>query len=48
MMKAHPELLPSLTSDAEAEDFVETVDLSEYDLSGFRPMLFEISLRLPR
>ena len=41
-MNAHPKPLPPLTSDAEAEDFVETADLSEYDLSGFRPMRFEI------
>ena len=38
----------------EAEDFVETADLSEYDLSGFTPMRFEIepkaaslNMRLP-
>ena len=53
-MNAHPKPLPPLTSDAEAEDFVATADLSEYDLSGFTPMRFEIepkaaslNMRLP-
>lgn len=53
-MNAYPKPLPLLTSDAEAEDFVETADLSEYDLSGFTPMRFEIepkaaslNMRLP-
>ncbi|MEJ6668523.1 MULTISPECIES: BrnA antitoxin family protein [Alcaligenes] len=35
--------LPSLRSDAEAEKFVENADLSEYDLSGFKPMKFEFA-----
>jgi hypothetical protein len=39
-MKADPEPLPPLRSDAEA--FVETAALSQYDLSGFKPMRFEI------
>ncbi|NYL75122.1 hypothetical protein GPV61_24875, partial [Salmonella enterica subsp. enterica serovar Typhimurium] len=46
--------MPSLRSDAEAERFAETADLSEYDLSGFKPMRFEIepkaaalNMRLP-
>lgn len=46
--------MPSLPSDAEAEAFVETADLTQYDLSGFRPMRFEIqpkaaslNMRLP-
>lgn len=34
--------LPSLRSDKEAEQFVDTADLSQYDLSGFKPMHFEI------
>jgi predicted DNA binding CopG/RHH family protein len=34
--------MPSLKSDAEAEQFVDTANLSEYDLSGFKPMRFEI------
>ncbi|MEM0899522.1 MAG: CopG family antitoxin [Pseudomonadota bacterium] len=29
---------PILRTDEEAEHFVETADLSEYDFSGFRPM----------
>lgn len=39
--------LPRLTTDKQAEDFVDTVDLSEYDLSGFKPMNFEFE-KLPR
>ncbi|MDR1944424.1 MAG: BrnA antitoxin family protein [Synergistaceae bacterium] len=47
--------MPSFRSDAEAEGFVETADLSEYDLSGFKPMRFEVepksaalNMRLPQ
>lgn len=46
---------PVLKTDEEARRFVETVDLSEYDLSGFRPVHFEfqpksaqLNLRLPK
>lgn len=46
---------PVFTTDKEAEDFMETVDLSEYDFSGFRPAQYEfeaktanISMRVPR
>lgn len=46
--------LPVLTTDAEAEAFVDTADLSEYDLSEMVPMQFElkrkdksVNLRLP-
>jgi predicted DNA binding CopG/RHH family protein len=46
--------LPRLKSDEEAERFVETADLSGYDLSGFRPAHFEfekktaqVNLRMP-
>ena len=53
-MKAQPKTLPPLRSDAEAEAFVETADLTEYDLSSFKPMRFEIepkgaflNMRLP-
>ena len=53
-MKAHPKPFPPLHSDEEAEQFVDTVDLSEYDLSVFKPMRFEIepkaaslNMRLP-
>ncbi|MBU4527765.1 MAG: BrnA antitoxin family protein [Hoeflea sp.] len=45
---------PRFDSDAEAERFVDTADLSEYDLSQFKPMRFEIekktkqiNLRMP-
>jgi len=41
-MKAKSKQMPSLHSDAEAEKFVEQADLSQYDLSGFKPMRFEI------
>jgi predicted DNA binding CopG/RHH family protein len=30
--------LPVFKTDEEAENFVDTADLSEYDLSGFRPL----------
>ena len=33
---------PVFKSDKEAEDFVDTADLTEYDFSGFKPMRFEI------
>ena len=46
--------MPSLRSDREADDFVATADLTQYDLSGFKPMRFEIdpkaaalNMRLP-
>jgi predicted DNA binding CopG/RHH family protein len=51
-----PELkdMPSLTSDDAAEKFVETADLSHYDLSHFKPVRFEfetkaadLNVRLP-
>jgi predicted DNA binding CopG/RHH family protein len=42
-------------SDEEAEHFVETADLTEYDLSQFKPMHFElqpkserVNMRLPK
>lgn len=41
-MKAKSKPMPSLRSDAAAEKFVATADLTEYDLSGFKPMRFEI------
>lgn len=41
-MKAKSKQMPSLRSDAEAEEFVAQADLSQYDLSGFKPMQFEI------
>jgi predicted DNA binding CopG/RHH family protein len=54
-MKAKSKPMPSLDSDAKAERFVETADLSNYDLSGFKPMRFEFEpkaaamhMRLPQ
>ncbi|RYF48881.1 MAG: hypothetical protein EOO38_09155 [Cytophagaceae bacterium] len=53
-MKAKSKTMPSLGSDAKAEEFVASADLSQYDLSGFKPMRFEIepksaalNMRLP-
>ncbi|MDE2252144.1 MAG: BrnA antitoxin family protein [Gammaproteobacteria bacterium] len=47
--------MPSLRSDAAAERFVASADLAQYDLSGFKPMRFEIepksaalNMRLPQ
>ncbi|MEO9149925.1 MAG: BrnA antitoxin family protein [Burkholderiaceae bacterium] len=47
--------MPSRKSDADAEQFVETADLSLYELSGFKPMRFEfepksaaLNMRLPQ
>ncbi len=46
---------PRFDTDEEAERFVETADLSEYDFSGFRPVRFEfepkaaqINMRVPQ
>lgn len=51
-MKAYPKPVPPLHSDAEA--FVDVADLTECDLSEFKPMGFEIepkaaslNMRLP-
>jgi predicted DNA binding CopG/RHH family protein len=43
--KAKSQPMPPLVSDADAERFVETADLSTYDLSGFKPMHFEFELK---
>jgi predicted DNA binding CopG/RHH family protein len=47
--------LPELKTDEEAEAFVATSDLTEYDLSGIRMVRFEfqpkserVNMRLPR
>jgi len=47
--------MPSLSSDAVAEQFIESADLSEFDLSGFKPVHFEfepksaaLNMRLPK
>lgn len=54
-MKTKSKPMPSLASDADAERFVDTADLSRYDLSGFKPMRFEfepksaaLNMRLPQ
>ena len=54
-MKAKTNPMPSLKSDADAEQFVATADLSKFDLSGFKPMRFEfepkaaaLNMRLPQ
>jgi predicted DNA binding CopG/RHH family protein len=53
--KAESQPMPPLVSDEDAERFVETADLSTYDLSGFKPMQFEfesktaaLNMRLPQ
>lgn len=45
---------PTFHTDEEAEHFVDTADLSEYDFSGFVPMHFEftrkdkqVNIRMP-
>ena len=47
--------LPELKTDEEAEEFVATSDLTQYDLSGMRMVRFEfqpkserVNMRLPR
>lgn len=47
--------LPSLKSDKAAEEFVDKADLTQYDLSGMRPVRFEfqpkterLNVRLPQ
>jgi predicted DNA binding CopG/RHH family protein len=47
--------IPIFKTDEEAERFVETADLSEYDLSGAKPVQFEferkdarVNMRLPK
>ncbi len=47
--------IPTFNSDEEAERFVETADLSDYDLSHFKPARFEfeakaaqLNMRVPR
>ena len=46
--------IPDFKTDAEAEAFVDSADLSQYDLSGFKPVRFEfqpkterVNMRLP-
>ncbi|ENN91927.1 CopG family antitoxin [Bartonella bovis] len=47
--------MPVFKTDEEAENFVDTADLTEYDLTGFKPVHFEflpkeasINIRLPQ
>lgn len=40
--------MPSLRSDAAAERLVETLDLTKYDVSEFKPMRFELTSLPPR
>lgn len=53
-MKAKAKPMPALRSDVATEEFVATADLAQFDLSGFKPMRFEIepksaalNMRLP-
>jgi predicted DNA binding CopG/RHH family protein len=53
-MPAKLKPMPSFPSDEAAEDFVANADLSEFDLSGFKPSQFEfapksaaLNMRLP-
>lgn len=53
-MNAKVRQMPSLRNDEAAEAFVSEADLTDYDLSGFKPMRFEIepksaalNMRLP-
>jgi predicted DNA binding CopG/RHH family protein len=48
-------MLPELRTDEQAEEFIETADLTDYDLSGMRTVQFEfqpkterVNMRLPR
>lgn len=54
MSKDRLKKLPVLLTDEAAESFIDTADLSDYDLSGFKPMHFEfarkderVNMRLP-
>ena len=47
--------IPTFKTDREAERFIDAADLSDYDLSGARPVRFEfekkdarVDMRLPR
>jgi predicted DNA binding CopG/RHH family protein len=47
--------IPTFKTDAEAERFVDTADLAEYDLSGLTPVRYEfekktaqLNMRLPQ
>ena len=54
IIKTKLKTFPPLKSDEQAEEFVDRVDLSDYDLKCFKPMRFEIepksaalNMRLP-
>ncbi len=47
--------IPTFKTDKEAEQFVDTADLSKYDISGLRPVKFEfekknaqLNMRVPK
>ena len=47
--------IPAFKSDKQAERFIDTADLTEYDLSGLRPIRFEfekksaqLNMRVPK
>lgn len=43
-----PKPLPKLRTDAEAEAFIETADLTQYDLSSFTAVKFELAPKSAR
>ena len=54
-MKSSAKSMSSIKSDADAEQFVATANLSQFDISGFKPMRFEfepkaaaLNMRLPQ
>ena len=48
-MKKNPlKPIPQLDSDEAAERFVDKENLTEYDLSGFKPTHFEVKEEEPR
>jgi hypothetical protein len=42
-MKPQNKIIPVFQTDAQMDAFLETADLSEYDLSGFTPIVFRMS-----
>lgn len=40
--------IPTFKSDKEAEVFVDTADITEYDLSGIKPVRFEFEKKEAR
>jgi len=53
-MKIGLKKIPSFSTDEEAEDFVDNADLTQYDLSDFKPVRFNLvkknvalNMRLP-